>query len=87
MVGKNNGVPAKLKNKMKECEEMTYVVSSHCILHQQALCVKSLKMNHVEDTVIKIVNFIRASALNQREFVSRLEEVENKYVEKIIILM
>jgi hypothetical protein len=34
-------------------------------------------------TVIKIVNFIRASALNYREFVAFLEEVENAYGEII----
>jgi hypothetical protein len=36
-------------------------------------------MNHVIDTVIKGVNFIRASALSNREFVAFLGEVENEY--------
>jgi hypothetical protein len=35
------------------------------------------------DTVIKTVNFIRASALNHSEFVAFLEEAENEYGEII----
>jgi hypothetical protein len=38
---------------MKELEGMASFCSLHCILHQQALCAKSLKMNHVMDAVIK----------------------------------
>jgi hypothetical protein len=37
------------------------------------------------DIVIKTVNFIRASALNHREFVLFLEEVENEYGEIICV--
>jgi hypothetical protein len=63
---------------MKEFEGTTSFRSLHCILHQQALCAKSLKMNHVIDTAIKTVNFIRASALKHSEFVAFLEEAENE---------
>jgi hypothetical protein len=70
VIGKNNGVAAKLKKKMKEFEGTTSFRSLHCILHQQELCAKCLEMNHVMDTVIKTVNFIRASALSHREFVA-----------------
>jgi hypothetical protein len=63
MIGKNNGVAANLI-KMKEFEGTTSVRSLHCILHQQVLRAKSLKMNHVMDTVIKIVNFIPATIVN-----------------------
>jgi hypothetical protein len=73
----------KKKTKMKEFEGKTSFHSLHCILHQQAPSTKSLKMNHIMDTVIKTVNFIRASALNHREFVAYLEEVENEYGETI----
>jgi hypothetical protein len=54
MIGKNNGAAAKLKkNRMKEFEGTASFHSLHCILHQHALCAKSLKMNHVLDTVTK----------------------------------
>jgi hypothetical protein len=78
---KNNGVAAKLKK--KGFKRTTCFRSLHCILRQQALCAKSLRMNHVMDTVIKTVNLIRASDFNHREFVAFLEEVENEYGEII----
>jgi hypothetical protein len=72
MIGTSNGVAAKLKKRMKEFEGTTSFFSLHCILHQEALCAKSLKMTHVMDTVVKTVNFIRASALTHRKFVALL---------------
>jgi hypothetical protein len=70
MIGTSNGVAAKLKKKrMKEFEGKTSFFSLHCILHQEALCAKGLKMTHVMGTVVKTVNFIRASALNHSAFV------------------
>jgi hypothetical protein len=61
---------------MKWFEGMTSSFSLHCILHQEALRAKSLKMTHVMDTVVKTVNFICACALNHREFVALLGEIE-----------
>ncbi|KAF1374389.1 hypothetical protein PFLUV_G00228590 [Perca fluviatilis] len=40
--------------------------------------LKLLKINHVVDFVTKIVNFIRARALNHRQFVALLEEHETE---------
>jgi hypothetical protein len=67
---------------MKKFEGMTSFFSLRFIHHQQALCIKSLKMKHVMDTVITAPNFIRASAINHRESVALLE-VENEYGEVI----
>ena len=38
--------------------EKVNFVSVHCILHQEALCSKSLQMREVMDVVVKTVNFI-----------------------------
>jgi hypothetical protein len=68
---------------MKEFEGKTSFFSLHRILHQEALCAKSLKMSHVIDTVAKTVNFILASALNHCEFVALLGEIESEHGEII----
>jgi hypothetical protein len=77
MFGKNNGVAAKIK-KQNKFEGMTSFLSLQFI-HQLAMCGKSLRINHVVDNVIKSVNFIRARALDHREFVALLEEEEVDY--------
>jgi hypothetical protein len=64
---------------MKEFEGKTSSFSLHCILHQEALCAQSFKMTDVMDTVVKTVNFIRACALNHREFVALLEEIKSEH--------
>jgi hypothetical protein len=81
MIGKSNGVQQ--NKKIKEFEGKTYFFCRHCILHQEALCAKSLKMTHVMGTVVKTVNFIRACALNHREFVALLGETESEHGEII----
>jgi hypothetical protein len=52
MIGKSNGVAAKFKKRMKDFEGKTPFSSLHCILHQEALCSKSLKATHVMYTVV-----------------------------------
>ncbi|KAK0137979.1 General transcription factor II-I repeat domain-containing protein 2B [Merluccius polli] len=46
---------------------------------EQALCKSVLKLSHVVDVVTTTVNFIRARALNHRQFVSLLEEQESEH--------
>jgi hypothetical protein len=70
---------------MKEFEGKTSFFSVHSILHQEALSAKSLKVTHVMDTVVKTVNFNLACALNHREFVALLGEIESKYGEIIYL--
>ncbi|KAG8454178.1 hypothetical protein GDO86_000717 [Hymenochirus boettgeri] len=55
--------------------------SYHCIIHQQALCAKFLNMNDVMKTVIKIVNKIRAHALQRILFRELIEELEIQHGE------
>jgi hypothetical protein len=62
---------------------MTYFFSLHCILHQEVLCAKRLKMTHTMDTVVKTVNFIRASVLHHRELVELLGEIKSEHCEII----
>ena len=45
----------------------------HCILHQQNICAKSLKFEHV------MKNFIKSRALNHRQFQKCLEDVQAEH--------
>lgn len=74
MVGKHSGVVAKLKQKISQ-----NFVGIHCIIHQESLASKHLKMDHVMQPVIKIVNFIRSRGLNHRQFRQFLQDLDEKY--------
>uniref|UniRef100_A0A8C8DXT2 HAT C-terminal dimerisation domain-containing protein n=1 Tax=Oryzias sinensis TaxID=183150 RepID=A0A8C8DXT2_9TELE len=65
MVGKNRGFIAPLSE-----HEKRRILSFHCILHQEMLCMS---------LVIRVVNFIVARALNDRQFKALLDEVGNSY--------
>ncbi|XP_023812089.1 general transcription factor II-I repeat domain-containing protein 2B-like [Oryzias latipes] len=74
LTGKNVGLLKRMQDKMTEIvQKLTFL---HCIIHQEVLCKTVLKMKHVVDVVTKTVNFIRARALNHRQFVAFLEENE-----------
>ena len=47
-----------------------------CIIHQEALCGKALKIEHVMSTVT-LINFKRAKGLNHGPFHSFLEETDS----------
>ena len=61
MVGKVAGA-ATLLEKFVDHPILKY----HCIIHQEALCGKTLNMQHVMSPVIKCDNKIKVRALNQR---------------------
>lgn len=74
MVGKKAGVVVKLREKIQAVNPEQVFWNFHCILHQEALCSKCLKMDHVMRVVIQTVNFIRAKGLNHRQFEALLSE-------------
>jgi hypothetical protein len=53
----------------------------HCIIHQEALCGKNIKINPAMKMVVNIVNLIRGGnkAQRYRAFISFLEEVDADY--------
>jgi hypothetical protein len=50
----------------------------HCIIHQEALCGKIIKMNQTMKMVVNIVRLIRGGNKDQRHraFIALLEEVD-----------
>lgn len=76
LTGKNVGLLKRMQDKMTEINPVQKLIFLHCIIHQEVLCKTVLKMKHVVEAVTKTVNFIRARALNHRQFVAFLEENE-----------
>lgn len=82
MCSENIGVVGLLKTKLNSLNIPGISFTSiHCILHQEALCSKSLQMKEVMDVVVKTVNFIRARGLNHRQFTSFLASMDSEYGE------
>ncbi|KAJ8259903.1 hypothetical protein GJAV_G00174760 [Gymnothorax javanicus] len=79
LTGKNVGLLKRMQDKVTEIDADQKLVFLHCIIHQHVLCKSVLKLNHVIDVVTKTVNFIRARALNHRQFVALLEEHETEH--------
>lgn len=75
MVGGEKGFIALCRKDNSFPKFLTY----HCIIHQQSLCGKFLSMNNVMKTVVKVVNKVRAQALQRRLFRALTEELECQY--------
>ena len=78
MMGKENGAAALIK-KYVHRDHSNQVLTVHCLIHQEALCGKAMRMAHVMDTVVKIVNEIRSKGLKHRQFQAFLEELDTEY--------
>lgn len=55
-----------------------HLMKYHCIIHQENLCAKTLKMD-VRKIVIGVVNVIRAKGLNHRQFQEFLKSINADY--------
>ena len=69
MVGKHKGLVSLLKKELdaKEIRHDT-LIFCHCIIHQQSLCAKSVKFDHVISVITDCINFIKKRDLNNRIF-------------------
>ncbi|KAI3353881.1 hypothetical protein L3Q82_005096 [Scortum barcoo] len=79
MCGHKSGLVAKIREKMQKENVTRELTAYHCIIHQESLCGKALKMKHVMSTITCAVNFIRAKGLNHRHFKSFLSELEMEH--------
>ena len=77
MVGSRAGVSSLIKKELASNNvDMHNFTAFHCIIHQQNLCAKSVKFDHVMKKVVSTINFIKSRALNHRQFQQFLEDVE-----------
>jgi len=76
MIGKDNGCVALLQNFLGR-----NLFSYHCIIHQEALYAKAMKLDDIMDPVVRCINYIRAKALNRRQFKLLFEEEIRDYGE------
>ena len=75
MIGRRQGLGDLLQleaNKVGNDSVMRF----HCIIHQENLCAKSLKIQNIMSIVIKTVNFIRSKGLHHREFQELLHSID-----------
>ncbi|KAI6655775.1 General transcription factor II-I repeat domain-containing protein 2B-like isoform X1 [Oopsacas minuta] len=80
MIGKERGFVALLeKERINSGSSTMKLVKVHCIIHQENLCSKPLRMQGVMEIVVKTVNFIRARGLNHRQFRKLLDEMDSQY--------
>ncbi|KAF7245500.1 Carnitine O-palmitoyltransferase 1, liver isoform [Varanus komodoensis] len=61
MAGEQSGLSTLVCNKVSE--KGGKAIKLHCITHQQVLCAKHLKYDHVMKPVMKAINYIRSKAL------------------------
>ncbi|KAK0141946.1 General transcription factor II-I repeat domain-containing protein 2 [Merluccius polli] len=77
MTGERKGMASMVCAKMRESGGEA--VKMHCIIHQEALCAKTIQLGDVLNTVVKTVNIIRARGLYHREFQTFLSDVDAEY--------
>jgi len=71
MLGKTSGFATLVK------KEAPHIIVTHCFLHRHALASKTLSstLQEILSTSVKVVNFIRALALNHRIFKKLCQEI------------
>ncbi|XP_062415327.1 general transcription factor II-I repeat domain-containing protein 2A-like [Pungitius pungitius] len=75
MQGRHRGFAGLLRQSGVNCPIL------HCIVHQEALCAKTLDFGQVMELVTKVTNLIRGGnrSLSHRRFITFLDEVDAEY--------
>lgn len=77
VAGAHKGMASMMCAKVKETRGEA--VQMHCIVHQEALCARTVHLGNVTNTVVKTVNIIRGRGLYHREFQAFLSDVDAEY--------
>ena len=76
MIGEKKGFVSLLQEHIGTDHKL---IKLHCIIHQDALCAKSLNFKDIMTVVVKTVNFILSRGLNHRQFQEFLKQIEAEY--------
>lgn len=76
MSGHRSGLVVRMSERMQEENVTDELTAYHCIIHQESLCGKALKMEHVMSTITQAVNFIRARGLNHCQYKAFIRHTE-----------
>ncbi|XP_076135597.1 general transcription factor II-I repeat domain-containing protein 2, partial [Alosa pseudoharengus] len=79
MCGHRSGLVARIRERMRDENVTGELTAYHCIIHQESLCGKALKIEHVLSILTRAVNFIRAKGLNHRQFKALLDELDTEH--------
>lgn len=82
MRGNRSGLTTLLATKLKT-EFSRELFVCHCVIHIENLCAKSIQFQNVMQIVISTVNFIRSKALNHRQFMDFLADMNAEYGDAI----
>ncbi|GBP80505.1 General transcription factor II-I repeat domain-containing protein 2A [Eumeta japonica] len=80
MVGLRKGFIGILKEKATELNvQKGDLIVLHCIIHQQNLCSKSIRLQNVKNVVVKTINSVQSRGLIHRQFKAVLDEILAEY--------
>ena len=68
MTGNQQGLVTRFSDYVSNEYDNKELINLHCIIHQEALCAKSVALNTILKDVNRIILFIRANALHHRQF-------------------
>jgi hypothetical protein len=78
MIGKKTCLMGGIRQEMDK-ENPKLCMELHCIIHQQSLCRKTLKFEHVLKVMASVANFVQSHGLHHHQFQSFLSEIEAEY--------
>ncbi|KAI6658867.1 SCAN domain-containing protein 3 [Oopsacas minuta] len=80
MTGRHSGVVAKIKEVAPDCDP------THCFIHRENLATKKMskELNDVLCQVVKVVNHVKANALNSRLFASLCDQMGADHIQLLL---
>ncbi|CAH1114481.1 unnamed protein product [Psylliodes chrysocephalus] len=80
MVGSRKGFIGIRKERATAMNVQEYdLIILHCIIHQQNLCSKSIRLKNVMDVVVNTIKFIKSCHLNHWQFKAFLDDLSSEH--------